>query len=178
MNRTQKGEVLEALKQKFSEAEYFYIADASTLSVAETNELRAAAYEAGVTIQVAKNTLVRKALESIAAEKNTEGLYDSLKGPTAVMFTESAKAPAMVIKEFRKTHERPLLKAAYIDSAIYIGDDQVEALSNIKSKEELVGDVIMLLQSPIKNLLGSLQSGGQTISGLLKALEERGDAAA
>lgn len=174
MTRTKKGEVLEALKQKFSESDFFYIADASTLTVAETNELRAAAYEAGVTIQVAKNTLVRKALESLAEEKNTEGLYEALTGPTAVMFTENAKAPAELIKEFRKTHEKPTLKAAYIDTAIYIGDDQVEALSKIKSKEELVGDIILLLQSPIKNLLGSLQSGGQTISGLLKALEERG----
>ena len=174
MTRTQKGEVLEALTKKLSESDFFYIADASTLTVEETNELRAAAHEAGVTIQVAKNTLVRKALESIAAEKNTEGLYEALKGPTALMFTENAKAPAALIKEFRKTHEKPVLKAAYIDTAIYIGDDQVEALSQIKSKEELVGDIIMLLQSPVKNVLGSLQSAGQTISGLLKTLEERG----
>ena len=173
MTRDQKNQVLEDLKRKFAEADYFYIADTSTLSVAETNELRAAAYEAGVTIQVVKNTLARKALEAVAAEKNTEGLDEALQGPTAIMFTEVAKAPAQVIKEFRKSHERPVLKAAYIDSAIYVGDDQVEALTKIKSKEELVGDVILLLQSPIKNVLGSLQSGGQTISGLLKALEER-----
>ncbi len=173
MTRTQKTEVLEALKEKFANADYFYIADASTLSVAETNELRAAAYKAGVEIQVVKNTLARKALEAVAAEKNTEGLYEVLKGPTAIMFTESAKAPATVIKAFRKTHERPILKAAYIDTAIYLGDDQIEALTKIKSKEELVGDVILLLQSPIKNVIGALQSGGQTISGLLKTLEQR-----
>ena len=174
MTKTQKGEVLEQLTQKFRESDFFYITDTSTLTVAEVNELRGLAHEAGVTIQVVKNTLARKALEAVADEKNAEGLYDSLKGPTAVMFTEVAKAPASIIKEFRKKHEKPVLKAAYIDSAIYVGDDQVEALSAIKSKEELVGDIILLLQSPIKNVLGSLQSGGQTISGLLKALEERG----
>jgi large subunit ribosomal protein L10 len=173
MTRTQKGEVLEALKAKIAESDFFYLADTSTLTVAQVNELRAAAFQAGISIQVVKNTLARKALESVAAEKNTEGLYEALKGPTAIMFTEVAKAPAKLIKEFRKKHDKPVLKAAYIDSAIYIGDDQVEALSQLKSKEELVGDVIMLLQSPIKNVLGSLQSGGQTISGLLKALEER-----
>ncbi len=173
MTRTQKNEVLEALKVKFAESDFFYITDASTLTVAETNELRSAAYEAGVTMQVVKNTLARKALEAIADEKNTEELYGALKGPTAIMFTDVAKAPATLIKEFRKKHEKPVLKAAYIDSAIYIGDDQVEALSNIKSKEELVGDIILLLQSPIKNVVGSLQSGGSTIAGLLKTLEER-----
>jgi len=173
MTRTQKGEVLEALKSKIAEADYFYITDASTLSVAETNELRAAAYEAGVEIQVVKNTLARKALEAAVAEKNTPELHEAFTGPSAIMFTDNAKAPATVIKEFRKSHDKPVLKAAYIDSAIYVGDDQVEALTKIKSKEELVGDIIMLLQSPIKNVLGSLQSGGQTISGLLKALEER-----
>ena len=174
MTRIQKGEVLEDLKRKFAEADFFYVADASTLSVAETNELRAAAYEKGVTMQVVKNTLARKALESLAAERNYDGIYDVLKGPTAIMFTETAKAPAAVIKAFRKAHDKPTLKAAYIDTAIYLGDDQIEVLTKIKSKEELIGDVILLLQSPIKNVLGSLQSGGNTISGLLKALEERG----
>ena len=173
MTRTEKNDVLESLKVKFAEAEYFYIADASAMTVAETNELRAAAYQAGITMQVVKNTLARKALEAVAEERNLDEIYEALKGPSAILFTESAKAPAKLIKEFRKSHAKPLLKAAYIGSAIYVGDDQVEALTKIKSKEELLGDVILLLQSPIKNLLGSLQSGGQTISGLLKALEER-----
>ena len=178
MNKQQKGEVLEALTQKFREAEFFYVTDTSTLTVAESNELRAAAYEAGVSVQVVKNTLARKALEAVAEEKNAEGLYEALKGPTALMFGESAKAPATVIKEFRKSHDRPVLKGAYIDSAIYVGDDHLDALTKIKSREELVGDVILLLQSPAKNVISALSSGGQTISGLLKALEERGAAAA
>ena len=173
MTRTQKNDTLEGLKVKFAESNFFYITDASTLTVAETNELRAAAFEAGVTMQVVKNTLARKALEAIADEKNTTELHGAFKGPTAIMFTDVAKAPAELIKEFRKKHEKPVLKAAYIDSAIYIGDDQIEALSKIKSKEELVGDIILLLQSPVKNVLGSLQSGGSTIAGLLKTLEER-----
>ena len=174
MTRKEKGEVLEALTQKFRDAEFFYVADTSTLTVAESNELRAAAHEAGVTVQVVKNTLARKALEAIAGEKNAEGIYGALQGPTALMFGESAKAPASIIKEFRKTHDRPVLKGAYIDSAIYIGDDHLDALTKIKSREELIGDVILLLQSPAKNVVGALSSGGQTLSGLLKALEERG----
>ena len=178
MTRTEKNEVLDDLKVKFAEAEYFYIADASAMSVAETNELRAAAFQAGVSMQVVKNTLARKALEAVAEERNLDEIYEALKGPSAILFTESAKAPAKLIKEFRKTHAKPLLKAAYIGSAIYVGDDQIDALTKIKSREELLGDVILLLQSPIKNLLGSLQSGGQTLSGLLKALEERGGAQA
>ena len=178
MTKTEKNDVLEALKVKFAEAEYFYIADASAMSVAESNALRAAAYKEGVTMQVVKNTLARKALEAVAEERNLDELYDALKGPSAVMFTDTGKAPAKLIKEFRKSGDKPVLKAAYIGGAIYVGDDQVEALTKIKSREELIGDVILLLQSPIKNVLGSLQSGGNTISGLLKALEERGDAAA
>ena len=174
MTRKEKGEVLEALTQKFRDAEFFYVTDTSTLTVAESNELRAAAHEAGVTVQVVKNTLARKALEAVAEEKNAEGIYEALQGPTALMFGESAKAPASIIKEFRRTHERPVLKGAYIDSAIYLGDDHLDALTKIKSREELVGDVILLLQSPAKNVVSALSSGGQTISGLLKALEERG----
>lgn len=177
MTKTEKNDVLEALKVKFRDAEYFYIADASSMTVARTNELRAEAYKQGVTMQVVKNTLARKALEAVAEERNLDQIYESLKGPSAVMFTEVAKAPAQLIKEIRKGGEKPVLKAAYIGGAIYVGDDQVEALTKIKSREELIGDVILLLQSPIKNVVGALQSGGNTISGLLKALEERGETA-
>ncbi len=102
-------------------------------------------------------------------------MYESLKGPTAVLFTEVANSPAKVLKEFRKTAEKPVLKAAYIDTAVYVGDDQIDPLTKLKSKEDLLGEVITLLQSPAKNLISALQSGGATISGLLKALEERGE---
>ncbi len=174
MIKSEKAAMVEALKDKFSNSQYFYVTDYSTLTVEQINNLRRKCFEQGIEIQVLKNTLVKKALEQVNDTAYTD-LYAALKGPTAIMFSEVSNAPAKVIKEFRKTHEKPVLKAAYIDSDIFFGDDQVESLSSLKSKEELIGDVILLLQSPIKNVLGSLQSGGNTISGLLKALEERGE---
>ncbi len=126
-------------------------------------------------MKVVKNTLAQKALQA-ASEEKYAGLMDSLKGPTAIMFTETANVPAKIIKEFRGEDERPLVKAAYIDTAIYVGDDKLKELAALKSKEELIGEIIALLQSPAKNVISSLKSGGSTIMGLLKALEERGGA--
>ncbi len=176
MNKSEKTATIEALKDKFSNSQYFYVTDFSTLTVEQINNFRRKCYEKNIEMKVLKNTLVKKALEQISDTAYTD-LYDALKGPTAIMFSEVSNAPAKLIKDFRKDHEKPVLKAAYIDSDVFFGDDQVESLSNLKSKDELIGDVILLLQSPIKNVLGSLQSGGNTISGLLKALEERGDQA-
>ncbi len=173
MTKAQKTALIADLKQKFSESSFFYITDSSTLTVEEVNKLRALCYEKGVEMKVVKNTLAIKALEENAEEKNYTPLFDALKGPTALMFAETGNMPAKVIKEFREKSERPVLKAAYIDSDIFIGDDQVDALASLKSKEDLIGDVILLLQSPIKNVIGSLQSGGSTIAGLLKTLQER-----
>lgn len=175
MTRAEKTAVIEELSNQFKDAKYFYLTDTSELTVETTNDLRRACFEKGVQLKVVKNTLIRKALESAAEENNEDYslLYDSLKGFSALMFTDTGNVPAKLIKDFRKENEKPVLKAAFIDSSIYVGDEQVDALTKIKSKEELVGDVIALLQSPIKNLVGALQSGGNTISGLLKALEER-----
>jgi large subunit ribosomal protein L10 len=173
MTRQEKTTVINDLREKFKGSSYFYIADSSQLTVEQINNLRALCYEKGVEMKVVKNTLAKKALEMDAEERGFEELYDSLKGPTTLMFAEAGNVPAKLIKEFRKTHDRPVLKAAYIDSDVFVGDDQVEVLAALKSREELIGDVILLLQSPIKNVLGALQSGGQTISGVLKALEER-----
>ncbi|MEM9886425.1 MAG: 50S ribosomal protein L10 [Bacteroidota bacterium] len=173
MTKTQKAEAVEVLKGKFASTDFFYITDASTLTVAEVSKLRALCYEKGVEMKVVKNTLARKALEQSAAEKNYEGLYEALKGPTALLFTDTANAPAKLIKEFRKSHERPIVKAAYIDSSVYVGDDQLDALTKIKSKEELLGELVTLLQSPMQNLLGALDSGKTNLAGLLKALSER-----
>ncbi len=173
MTKAQKTALIADLKQKFSESSFFYITDSSTLTVEQVNKLRGLCYEKGVEMKVVKNTLVLKALEENAEEKNYTPLFDSLKGPTAIMFAETGNVPAKVIKEFRETSERPVLKAAYIDSDVFIGDDQIDALANLKSKEDLVAEIIMLLQSPVKNVLGSLQSGGNTIAGLVKALQER-----
>lgn len=173
MTKAQKTALIAELKQKFSESSFFYITDSSTLTVEQVNKLRALCYEKGVEMKVVKNTLAIKALEENAEEKNYTPLFDALKGPTAILFAETGNVPAKVIKEFREKNERPILKAAYIDSDIFMGDDQVEALASLKSKEDLIGDIILLLQSPVKNVLGSLQSGGNTIAGLVKALQER-----
>ena len=173
MTREEKTSVISELKEQFENSPYFYFTDSSTLTVEEVNKLRALCYEKGVEMKVIKNTLAIKALTPNADEKGFTPLMEILKGPTTVMFAETANIPAKVIKEFRRKSNRPILKAAYIDSGIFIGDEQVDALASLKSKEELIGDVILLLQSPIKNVLGSLQSGGNTIAGLIKALEER-----
>lgn len=177
MTKAEKTATIEALKEKFSSTEFFYLTDSSTLTVEEVNKFRGLCYEQGIEMRVIKNTLARKALESLPDEKGYEGLYESLKGPTAVLFTEVANSPAKVLKEFRKKSEKPVLKAAYIDTAVYVGDDQIDALTKLKSKADLLGEVITLLQSPAKNVISALQSGGNTISGLLKALEERGETA-
>ena len=179
MTRTEKGNQIAELKEKFSNSSFFYLTDSSTLTVEKVNELRGLLYEKGIEMRVVKNTLAQKALEQADAD-NTKGyapLYDALKGPTAVLFTETANAPAKIIEEFRKTSERPLLKAAYIDSSVYMGDDQLKTLASLKSREELIGEIIGLLQSPAKNVISALKSGGSTIAGLLKTLEDRAAAA-
>lgn len=173
MTREEKTTVISELKEKFENNPYFYFTDSSTLTVDQVNKLRSLCYEKGVEMKVIKNTLAKKALMDNAEEKGFTPLLDVLKGPTTVMFADTANVPAKLIKEFRRTFDRPVLKAAYIDAGVYIGDDQVDTLAALKSKDELVGDIIFLLQSPIQNVIGSLQSGGNTIAGLLKALEER-----
>jgi len=175
MTKAEKTAVIEELKDKFENSSFFYVTDSSTLTVEKVNELRGMLFEKGIEMRVVKNTLARKALESASPEKGFDvSLLDTLKGPTALMFTDVANEPAKVIKKFRgKEGGIPIVKAAYVDTAIYIGDDQLDALSSIKSKEELLGELVGLLQSPMSNLMGQLNSGGNTITGLLKALEGR-----
>ena len=173
MIKSNKAIAIEELKEKFSNNNFFYITDSSTLSVEKVNKLRALCYEKGVEMKVVKNTIMRKALESFGQEKGYEGLYEALHGPTAVLFTENASAPAKIIKDFRRENERPIIKAAYIDSAIYIGDDQLDNLVALKSREQLIGEIISILQSPAKNVIGALKASSTTIAGLVKALEER-----
>ena len=176
MTRSEKTAAIAELEEKFSNNTFFYLTDSSTLSVEQINKLRGMFYAQGIEMKVVKNTLAKKALEAAPAEKGYAELYDSLKGPTALLFSTVANAPARVIEEFRgKDGERPILKAAYIDSSVYVGDDQLKALASLKSKEELLGEIIGLLQSPAKNVISALKSGGNTLSGLLKALEERGE---
>lgn len=174
MKKTDKAILIEQLTNKFNDNDFIYLADSSTLTVESVNKLRRLCFEKGVEMTVVKNTLAKKAFEANAEEKGFEPLYEVLNGPTTVFISETANVPAKVIKEFRKTAERPILKAAYISSDVFIGDDQVDVLAALKSKEELIGDVIMLLQSPAKNVVSALKSGGSTIAGLMKALQERG----
>lgn len=173
MTRAEKTQLIEDLSVQLKDSEYFYVTDSSALSVEQVNNLRRQFFEQGIEMKVVKNTLMRKALESLPEEKKVDGIYEALNGPTSILFTEVANAPAKILKEFRKTHEKPVLKAAYIDTDVFIGDDQIGPLSELNSKEDLLGDVIGLLQSPAKNVLSALQSGSQTLAGLLKALEER-----
>jgi len=174
MTKQEKTAVIEELKGVFANLDFLYITDASTLSVEQINNFRRLCFNKGVKMRVIKNTLIRKALESASADKNYEAIFSELKGPTAVLYAEgAANIPAKVLKEFRAGNERPLLKAAYIDTAVFIGDDQLDTLTKLKSKEQLLGEVLGLLQSPARNVISALQSGGQTIAGLVNTLQER-----
>lgn len=175
MDKLQKTNEIAELKSKFEESPFFYICDASTLTVEKTNQFRRLCYNKGVEFRVAKNTLIKKALEQISG--GYEALYPSLNGPTGILFAkEEASVPAKILKQFREKNERPVLKSAYIDSDIFIGDNQIAVLAALKSKSELLGEVISLLQSPAKNVISGLQaSGGQKIAALLQTLEKRGE---
>ena len=175
MTKQEKAVVIDELKEKFSNSQFFYVADSSAMTVEQINTLRRSFFEKGIEMKVVKNTLAIKALESAPEEKNYSELYEALKGPSALLFSDVANAPAKIIKDFRKETkgERPIVKAAYIDSAIYFGDEQLDALAQLKSKEDLLGDLLTLLNSPMSNLLSGLGSGGSNVMGLLKALEER-----
>ena len=171
MTREQKSQVIEELTAQLADNTNVYLTDISGLNAVDTSRLRRACFKANVKLAVVKNTLLEKAME--ASDKDFGELTSTLKGNTSVMYSETGNAPAKVIKEFRKKSEKPLLKGAFIEEAIYIGDEQLEALVNIKSREELIGDIITLLQSPAKNVISALKSGGSTLSGLVKTLSER-----
>ena len=171
MTKTEKQASIVSLTDKFANSNFFYFTDTSGLTVEKINQLRRICFEKGIQLQVAKNTLIKKAL--VAGGKFTDDLDPVLSGPTAIMFTETGNLPARVIKQFRKSDTKPALKGAYIDSAVYIGENQLEALINVKSKEELVGDIIGLLQSPAKNVISALKSSGGKLAGIVKTLQER-----
>lgn len=157
MTKEQKNEVIELLKGKFSQYNNFYITDTESLSVEQVGKLRRACFDKNVEMKVAKNTLIRKALESLDAERYT-GIYDALNNVTALLFSENPKEPAMIISSFRKASngEKPVLKAAFINGDVYSGDNQLKALTQIKTKNELIGEVIGLLQSPAKRVIAAL----------------------
>jgi large subunit ribosomal protein L10 len=171
MTREEKSRVIEDLTAQLANSSVVYIADISNLNAVSTSNLRRACYKAGIQLNVVKNTLLAKAME--ASDNDYGDLPTILKGNSSMMIAEIGNAPAKIIKEFRKKSDKPILKGAYIDSAIFIGDAQLDALVALKSKEEVVGDIIGLLQSPAKNVISALKSGGNTIAGLVKTLSER-----
>jgi len=172
MTKEEKYDLVLALTEQMKEYGNFYITDTSNLTVAKVNAIRRKCFESDIKMQVTKNSLIKKAME--AAGGDFAPIYDVLKGSSSILFSKSATAPAKLIKQLRKGSDKPILKAAYIDSAIFIGDNQLDTLTKLKSKEQLIGEVIGLLQSPAKNVISALQSGGNTIAGLVKTLQERG----
>lgn len=172
MNKDQKAQYIEDLAQDLSKANIFYLADTAALTVETINQLRRRCFQQGIELRVVKNTLLAKAMAKVEG-RNYDNLASVLSGPTSIMFSEVGNAPAKLIKDFRKKNDKPVLKGAYIEEAIFIGDNQLDALEAIKSREELIGDIIGLLQSPAKNVISGLTGGGQKIAGILKTLEER-----
>ncbi len=180
MTKEDKAVVLEDLKSKLEEHSFFYLTDPTAMTAAQTNRLRRKCFEENIEMVVVKNKIALKIMKDAGADKGYDGLYDAFKGQTAILFSKNQKAPAKLIEDFRKAEssEKPGFKGAYIDTATFIGEDQLEVLKKLKSREELIGEVIGLLQSPAKNVISGLQAAaGQKIAALLKTLEERGEAA-
>ena len=171
MTREEKSIVIEDLTAQLANNNIIYLADISGLNALNTSNLRRACFKANVKLAVVKNTLLAKAME--ASDKEFGELPTVLKGNTSIMFSEVGNAPAKVIKEFRKKSDKPLLKGAFIEEAVYLGDNNLDNLVNIKSKEEVIGDIVGLLQSPAKNVISALKSGGGKIAGILKTLSEK-----
>ncbi|MBD2700977.1 50S ribosomal protein L10 [Spirosoma sp. BT702] len=177
MKREEKGAIIEELSEKFQTIPFFYITEANGMTVAEVNTLRRMCFERGIEYKVVKNSFIKKALEPLETDY-TSFNETVLHGQSAVMFhPENGKAPAQLIKEFRRTNDKLQLKAASIDYSLFIGADQLDTLIALKSKEELIGEIIGLLQSPAKNVISALQSGGNKLAGILKTLSEREEAA-
>lgn len=171
MTRDEKQLAIDNLAQKLTESNHFYLTDIAALDAEQTSSLRRKCFENGIQLIVVKNTLLKKALEKI--EGDYEELYPTLKQNTSLMLCDTGNAPAKLIKELRKENEKPILKSAYVEESVYVGDDQIEVLTKIKSKEEVIGEVITLLQSPATNVLSALQSGGSTLAGIIKTLSEK-----
>jgi len=176
MTKEQKNEVIEVLKDKFAQYTNFYVTNTESLTVDQVSKLRRICFSKKVEMKVAKNTLIKKALESID-DKKYSGVYESLNGVTALLFSESAKDPALIISTFRKESngEKPVLKAAFIDGDVFVGDNQLATLRDLKTKQDLIGEIIGLLQSPAKNVISALNAGNK-LAGLIKALEDKAQA--
>lgn len=171
MTREEKSQVINDLTAQLAATPSIYLADISGLNALHTSNLRRACFKADIKLMVVKNTLLAKAME--ASDKDFGNLPTVLKGNTSILLAETGNAPAKVIKDFRKKNDKPILKGAYVEESVYLGDENLDALVSIKSKDELIGDVIALLQSPAKNVVSALQSGGNKLSGILKTLSEK-----
>ncbi len=171
MTREEKTQEIEKIVERLGSFDHFYLTDISSLNAEDTSALRRECFDNGIQLLVVKNTLLKLALDKTEGEYDE--LYDTLKGNTSLMLSETGNGPAKIIKEFRKTNEKPILKGAFVEQGLYVGDDKLDFLVSIKSKEELIGDIIALLQSPIKNVMASLDSGKNILAGVVKTLSEK-----
>jgi large subunit ribosomal protein L10 len=171
MRREEKNAIIDSLAEKLKEYSHFYLTDTAQLNASDTSDLRRKCFENDIKLIVVKNTLLKRALEM--SEGHFDELYPVLKGTTSIMFAQTGNAPAKLIKEFRKRHDKPVLKGAYVQESVFVGDNMLETLISVKTKQELIGDIILLLQSPAKNVVSALQSGGNKIHGVLETLAKR-----
>ena len=171
MRKEDKKQLIDSLTQQLTDNSNFYITDISDLNAEASSNLRRLCFKHGIKMRVVKNTLLKKAMENV--DREFDELYETLKGNTSIMFAEAGNVPAKMIKEFRKKSDKPIIKGAFIEEMTYLGDDQLDFLISIKSKDELVADIIALLQSPAKNVVSALQSGGNQLSGILTTLSEK-----
>ncbi len=173
MRKEDKKVLIDSLTEKLKENDNFYVTDISTLNAEDTGNLRRMCFKNNITMQVVKNTLLKQAMKNV--DREYDELYGILKGNTALMFTDSGSAPAKLIKNYRKKSTYPILKGAFIEETTYLGDDMLDFLSAIKSRTEMIADIVALLQSPAKNVISALQSGGGKLSGILKTLSEKSE---
>jgi large subunit ribosomal protein L10 len=171
MRREEKNAIINSLAEKIKEYNHFYLTDTAQLNAADTSNLRRKCFEKDIKLIVVKNTLLKRALEQ--SEGDYGELFDVLEGTTSIMFANAGNVPAKLIKEFRLKHDKPVLKAAYVQESVYVGDNLLDTLVSIKTKEEVIGDIIMLLQSPAKNVISALQSGGNKLHGVLETLSKK-----
>ena len=174
MTKEQKAQSIEEITDILKQSSTVYLTDTTSLNALQTSNLRRECFKNDIKIKVVKNTLLKKAMERVE-DRDYSDLYVTLKGNTTLLLSNVGNAPAKLIKNFRKKTQNPLLKGAWVDQSVYIGDDQLVNLENLKSKNELIADVIALLQSPMKNVVSALNSGGQTISGIVKTLSQKGE---
>ena len=171
MRREEKNAIINSLAEKLKEYSHFYLTDTAQLNAADTSDLRRKCFENNIKLIVVKNTLLKRALQM--SEGNFEELYPILQGTTSIMFAQTGNGPAKLIKEFRKRHDKPVLKGAYVQESVYVGDLMLDALVSVKTKQELIGDIILLLQSPARNVVSALQSGGNKLHGVLETLSKK-----